>query len=94
VSFAADGQVVLSSDIWYRELKEESYGVELLNAIGRAYEAKASQHMVRRTREESLILICLGILAIRSLGLVPWRKEYFQYCHRHVSVQDQRIEVI
>ncbi|ORX40966.1 X-domain of DnaJ-containing-domain-containing protein [Kockovaella imperatae] len=27
------------------ELKDESYGVELLNAIGRAYQAKSSQHM-------------------------------------------------
>jgi hypothetical protein len=29
-----------------RELKDESYGVELLNSIGRAYQAKASQHQV------------------------------------------------
>lgn len=26
------------------ELKQESYGVELLHAIGRAYQAKATQH--------------------------------------------------
>ena len=29
----------------HRELKDENYGVELLNAIGRAYDAKAAQHM-------------------------------------------------
>jgi hypothetical protein len=37
-----------------RELKDESYGVELLNSIGRAYQAKASQHQV------SLSLMCKG----------------------------------
>jgi hypothetical protein len=29
-----------------RDLKDESYGVELLNAIGRAYQAKSVQHAV------------------------------------------------
>ena len=35
----------------HRQLKDESYGVELLNAIGRAYQAKASQHMVSCIRQ-------------------------------------------
>lgn len=28
-----------------RELKDENYGTELLNAIGKAYDAKAAQHL-------------------------------------------------
>ena len=33
-----------------RELKDESYGVEMLHAIGRAYQAKATQHAVSHGR--------------------------------------------
>jgi hypothetical protein len=62
-----------------RELKDESYGVELLNSIGRAYQAKASQHQASYLNREILNELMIGIKPIRSSWLVPWSQEYIQY---------------
>lgn len=48
-SYVSCQKCVCWSELTDRELQEESYGVELLHAIGRAYQAKTSQHMVSRS---------------------------------------------
>lgn len=55
-----------------RELREESYGVELLHAIGKTYQAKAEHYKVScaldsagPSNEQGVVLICPARLVPR-----------------------------
>lgn len=64
------------------DLKEESYGVDLLHSIGHTYKSRSAQYLVRRTSTERRLTT--GIGAVRAPRLVPRRQEHVQRCDRSV----------
>lgn len=71
------------------ELKDENYGYELCQAIGRTYKAKAEHYTVCPCCMPYCIravgLSASGIIPIRASWLVPWCQKHFQHCFGHVS---------